>query len=280
MAVRSTSAGVYTFDVIVSDGATTDVEAFTVTVNEINCPPTLAPIADLRIPSCCHSPSRPPRRTPTEAQGPGTYSFTVRVTVGSLEDFETFTLTVSELDVDADPVVLNVAPRSGSQGQAVALNPVVALMDLDGSETLALTISGVPAGSRFQIGGSAVGTDAGGGVLTFAGDVSGLTFLPSAEVLGDVGRTSRVGFPTPRELLLPATARRHDRFQRDGADGEGNTGAVVRPSGADGPSGPSSYDFWVEGLQFDSGVGGGELPVDSALLPVAVFVPRRRLPPQ
>ncbi|KYG91840.1 hypothetical protein A0U40_02560 [[Bacillus] sp. KCTC 13219] len=121
--------GSYTFAVRVSDGMLTDEESITVTVNEVNTAPVLAPIgnkavdeesiltftasatdADLPENSLTYSLVGAPTGasidattgmftwTPTEAQGSGSYTFAVRVSDGMLTDEESITVTVNEVN--------------------------------------------------------------------------------------------------------------------------------------------------------------------------------------
>ncbi|MCP4303298.1 MAG: tandem-95 repeat protein, partial [bacterium] len=133
--------GMFTFNVIVTDDGTnpanlTDSETITVTVNEVNLPPVLAAIGnqsgdeltnitftamatdpDLPMQALSFSLSGEPAGaaidpnsgvftwTPTEAQGPGMFTFDVIVTdngTGTLSDSETITVTVNE--VNQNPV--------------------------------------------------------------------------------------------------------------------------------------------------------------------------------
>ncbi len=125
----------YTFTIQVSDGVLTAAETFTVTVEEVNVAPVLAFIgnrtggeetqlgftatatdADIPAQPLTFSLSGAPAGaiidaesgvftwTPTEAQGPGNYTFAVVVTDGLLTDSETITITVQE--VNAPPVPL------------------------------------------------------------------------------------------------------------------------------------------------------------------------------
>ena len=127
--------GTYTFDVCVSDGALSDCETIIVTVNEVNVAPVLGAIgdqttdelvaltftataADADIPAniltfslqdgtagqvptgASINPSTGVFTwTPTEAQGPGVYTFDVCVSDGALSDCETITVTVNEVNV-------------------------------------------------------------------------------------------------------------------------------------------------------------------------------------
>ncbi|MBN1889668.1 MAG: putative Ig domain-containing protein, partial [Thermoflexales bacterium] len=116
----------YTATVRVSDGALEDWETITISVSELNAAPQLDPIGDrvvdegslLAFTATASDPDLPAQAlsfsldagsvgsidagtglftwTPTEAQGPGVYTATVRVSDGALEDWETITITVSE----------------------------------------------------------------------------------------------------------------------------------------------------------------------------------------
>ena len=143
--------GVYTFDVVVSDGSLTDRETIEVTVDEVNVAPVLAEIgnqsgdegtlitfdanatdADLPANTLTFSladgaaPGAIPTGatinsttgvfswTPTEAQGPGVYTFDVVVSDGSLTDRETIEVTVDEVNVA--PVLAEIGNQSGDEG--------------------------------------------------------------------------------------------------------------------------------------------------------------------
>ena len=119
--------GIYPFDVCASDGDLTDCETISVTVNEVNTAPMLNPIgnqsiielveltftasasdSDLPANTLTFSLNGEPSGasistageftwTPTEAQGPGTYTFDVCVSDGALSDCETISVTVNKL---------------------------------------------------------------------------------------------------------------------------------------------------------------------------------------
>ncbi|HUM49610.1 MAG TPA: Ig-like domain-containing protein [Anaerolineaceae bacterium] len=127
--------GTYTFDVCVSDGALSDCETITVTVNEVNLPPVLNPIGNQEVDeldtltfTATASDSDIPAQTltfsledgttgevpdgatidpdtgeftwtPTEAQGPGEYTFDVCVSDGVATVCETITVTVNEINI-------------------------------------------------------------------------------------------------------------------------------------------------------------------------------------
>jgi Ca2+-binding RTX toxin-like protein len=100
--------------------------------------------------------------TATEANGGETAAITAEIPV-----------TVTAV---ADAPNLSVGPASGSEDTAIALDIVAALGDLDGSESLSITISGVPAGALLS-----AGTDNGGGSWTLTpAQLTGLTLTPPA----------------------------------------------------------------------------------------------------
>jgi Ca2+-binding RTX toxin-like protein len=88
---------------------------------------------------------------------------------------ETLAVTVEAV---ADAPDLTVADASGEAGEAIPLDISAALNDLDGSETLSVTIAGVPDGAHLS-----AGTDNGDGSWTLAaGDLGGLTIsVPAPE---------------------------------------------------------------------------------------------------
>ncbi|KAA1261810.1 putative Ig domain protein [Rubripirellula obstinata] len=127
---ESDGAGIFTFDVIVSDGAESDSETVTITVAEVNVAPVLDSIAaktigegatlaftasatDADLPDNpleyslgSDAPSGASMSangdftwTPTEADGPGVFTFNVVVSDGVLSDATTVTVTVEEVNV-------------------------------------------------------------------------------------------------------------------------------------------------------------------------------------
>jgi hypothetical protein len=127
----------YTFDVVVSDGLLSDSETITVTVTEGNVAPVLGAIGNqtvaeetlLTFTATATDHDIPAQTltfslgngtsgavpagaaitsggnftwTPTEAQGPGNYTFDVVVSDGSLTDSETIEITVNSVYVDWD----------------------------------------------------------------------------------------------------------------------------------------------------------------------------------
>ncbi len=76
----------------------------------------------------------------------------------------------------ADAATLTTAAATGAEDSAIALSIGAALTDLDGSETLAVTVSGVPNGAVLS-----AGTNNGNGSWTLtAAQLSGLTITPPA----------------------------------------------------------------------------------------------------
>src|SRR3546814_6810687 len=79
-------------------------------------------------------------------------------------------------DVTAKAPVLSTADASGGEDTAIALDIAAALSDPDGSETLSITVSGVPEGAVLS-----AGTDNGDGSWSLApADLTGLTITPPA----------------------------------------------------------------------------------------------------
>ena len=173
--------GVYTFDVVVTDDGTPNLEnreTITVTVTEVNVAPVLdsvgpqsgdegtligftatatdtdAPVNTLTF-SLEDGPGRSRRVlsitaggvftfTPTEAQGPGVYGFDVVVTddgTPNLEDRETITVTVTEVNVA--PVLDPVGPQSGAEGTVIGFTATATDADVP-ANTLDVLVGGWP----------------------------------------------------------------------------------------------------------------------------------------
>ena len=81
--------------------------------------------------------------TPTESQGPGSYPVTVRVSDGSLADFETITITVNE--VNQNPNVTDPGAQTNLEGTVVSLQINASDADLP-ANTLAYAASNLPLG--------------------------------------------------------------------------------------------------------------------------------------
>ena len=78
---------------------------------------------------------------------------------------------------DADTPSLSLSPASGTEDTAISLSITTALGDLDGSETLSITVADVPTGATLS-----AGTDNGDGTWTLTpAQLSGLTITPPAD---------------------------------------------------------------------------------------------------
>jgi Ca2+-binding RTX toxin-like protein len=104
------------------------------------------------------------------ASGTDYADFAVRVSDGTAFAAQANTITVDVAPV-ADAPTLTAAPATGSANAPIPLSISAALVDTDGSETLALAVAGVPAGARLS-----AGTQGADGTWTLApADLSGLT---------------------------------------------------------------------------------------------------------
>jgi Ca2+-binding RTX toxin-like protein len=111
-------------------------------------------------------------------------------------------------DTTASVPTLTVSPASGLEDTAIALNIAAALTDLDGSETLSIAISGVPAGATLS-----AGTNLGSGTwLLTPAQLNGLTITPRANSDADFTLTVRAtalesngGATATRTASLPVT---------------------------------------------------------------------------
>ncbi len=112
--------------------------------------------------------------------------FSLGVSVTTTDDVSGDTATVSDsIDVavtgDADAPTLTLGAAAGDQDTAIALDISSALTDTDGSESLSITLSGVPSGATVS-----AGTDNGDGTVTLtADDLAGLTITPPADSVAD-----------------------------------------------------------------------------------------------
>jgi PKD repeat protein len=170
--------GSYSFDILVSDGTATDSETITVTVTEVNDAPILGPIgnqtiaegsplsftatatdADLPAQSLSFSLAGAPAGatinattgafswTPTEAQGPGSYSFDVLVSDGALTDSETITVTVTEVN-DA-PILAAIGNQTIAEGSPLSFTATATDADLP-AQSLSYSLAGAPAGATIN----------------------------------------------------------------------------------------------------------------------------------
>ncbi|HIW31673.1 MAG TPA: tandem-95 repeat protein, partial [Candidatus Paenibacillus intestinavium] len=166
----------FTIKVIVSDGALTDEEDFIVTVNEINEAPVLGAIGnkivneetlltftatatDADVPantltfSLVGAPSGASINpitgvftwTPTEAQGPGSYAFTVRVSDGTQIDSEQITITVNE--INAAPILGAIGNKTVNEGNQLTFTATATDSD---SAILTYSLVGAPTGASIN----------------------------------------------------------------------------------------------------------------------------------
>ena len=87
--------------------------------------------------------------TPTEAQGPGSYTFDVRVSDGSLTDSETITVTVAE--VNLAPTLTAIGAQSVNEASPLSFTTTASDPDLP-PNVLAYSASGLPTGATFNVG--------------------------------------------------------------------------------------------------------------------------------
>jgi hypothetical protein len=116
------------------------------------------------------------------------FDLTVTATAAEAENGDT-TTTVDTIHVTVDPVAdaptLTVAAASGDEDTAIVLSIDSALTDTDGSETLSITIGGVPTGAVLS-----AGTDNGDGSWTLtAAQLAGLMITPPANSDADFDLT-------------------------------------------------------------------------------------------
>jgi len=175
---ESQGPGTYNFTVRVSDGYLTHDRAVTVNVNEVNTPPSLAAIpaqnvnegnlltftasatdSDLPANTLTYSLLNPPSGaainastgvftwTPSEAQGPGTYNLTVRVSDGTATQDRPVSVTVGEVNVA--PALAAIAAQNVNEGEALAFTAVGSDSDLP-ANTLTYSLLGAPTGAAIN----------------------------------------------------------------------------------------------------------------------------------
>jgi Ca2+-binding RTX toxin-like protein len=170
--------------------------------------------------------------------------FTLTVTATSTEGANGDTAqTVGTIDVsvaaDADAPTLAVNDAAGAEDQAIALDIASALTDGDGSETLAITISGVPAGATLS-----AGTDTGGGSWTLApGDLAGLTITPAAD--------------SDQDFTLTVTSTSTEGANGDTAQTVGTIDVSVASGGNDSLNGGGGNDT-LDGGSGNDTISGGD----------------------
>jgi hypothetical protein len=184
--------GIYSFDVVVTDGGTpglSDSQTISVSVTEVNQAPVLgtlgpytvdelAPLTFRAAPTDLDLPANPLSYTlvdapagatidpstgqfswvPIETQGPGSYTFDVRVDDNGTPNLsDTTTVTVNVGEVNAAPMVTNPGNQASSEDEPVTLT--IAAVDPDDPVTsLTYAAAGLPDGLTID---SATGTIAG-----------------------------------------------------------------------------------------------------------------------
>lgn len=174
--------GTYLVTVEVSDGTATSTEDFQVTVGEVNLAPIITPIADQTIDELTLfalqvdasdadlpansltyslSPEAPAgmmidgsgliQWTPSEAQGPRSYSVTVTVSDGSASVQESFELTVVE--INASPVLSPVSDQSTNEAELFEIQVNATDPDLPANALSYELISAVPSGMAIDQNG-------------------------------------------------------------------------------------------------------------------------------
>ncbi|WP_420416831.1 hypothetical protein [Pacificispira sp.] len=137
------------------------------------------------------------------------FTLTVAVTTTDADSGDTATVTETlavTVDAVADTPSLTVEAASGSEDSAIALDITSALTDQDGSETLSITITGIPEGATLSAG--TVNED--GSVTLTPDQLNGLTITPAANSADDftltVTATSTDGTDTATQTAeLPVT---------------------------------------------------------------------------
>ena len=112
------------------------------------------------------------------------FTLDISVTTTDTESGDTATVTGSvavAVIADADAPTLSVSAASGDEDTAISLDIASGLTDTDGSETLTVTVSGIPQGATLSAG--SVNQD--GSVTLTADELSGLTITPAEDSVAD-----------------------------------------------------------------------------------------------
>ncbi len=172
--------------------------------------------------------------TPTEAQGPGSYPITVRVTDNgspASNDFETITVTVSE--VNTAPVLATIADQTVSEGSTLSVTASATDSDLPANSVTYSLDPGAPAGMTINSSSGAIswtpGESAGPDVVpvTVRATDNGSPVLSSAKTfnvtINDVNVAPVLTLGTTMSTVTPI-----DDFE--GQDVEAANGTIlVRP---------------------------------------------------
>ena len=175
---ESQGPGVFNFSVVVSDGSLSRTRPVAVTVNEVNIAPGLSlippqnvnesePVSftatasdpDLPANTLSYSLAGAPEGasihpdsglfawTPTEAQGPGSFQFTVRVSDGSLTRQQDVVISVDE--VNSAPLLSAIPAQTVEENSPLVFTAMAADADLP-AQPLAFSLVGAPAGAAID----------------------------------------------------------------------------------------------------------------------------------
>ncbi|MHB1186376.1 retention module-containing protein [Thiobacillus sp.] len=190
--------------------------------------------------------------TSSEQAGPstntsGAYTFTAP-TAGGYQ-FSWLVLNARDTGKDSSLAISNIAFQDGATtfGTPIAFPISTAMVDTDGSETLAVTISGVPAGAAFN-----AGTNLGGGVWSFStAQLEGLTFLPADGYTGTLNLTVT---STTTETGNGSTASSTQNIAVTVAE---TTNTMTGTSGGNTLTGTANNDH-IQGLAGNDTLSGGD----------------------
>jgi Ca2+-binding RTX toxin-like protein len=176
----------------------------------------------------------------------GAYTFTAP-TAGNYQ-FSWLVLNGIDTINDSSIAISNIYFQSGATifGTPVAFPISTALVDKDGSETLAVTVAGVPIGSAFS-----AGTDLGAGVWSFtSAQLNGLNFLPADGYTGTVNLTVT---STATEISNGSTASTTQTVAVTVAE---TTNTIIDTAGSSTLTGTAGNDH-IEGLAGNDTLSGG-----------------------
>ncbi|APZ93100.1 putative Ig domain-containing protein [Fuerstiella marisgermanici] len=171
--------GTYAITVEVSDGELTDSKTFQIEVAEVNQPPVIEEILDIAFNEHsawtlqveANDPDLPVNDltydlvgtvpagmgidtdgliswTPTEAQGPASYTVNVEVSDGSLTDVETFNIMVNELN--QDPALAPIGNRTVVAGESLTFTAAATDGDIPVNNLVYSITGDVPAAATFN----------------------------------------------------------------------------------------------------------------------------------
>ncbi|WNJ98798.1 cadherin-like domain-containing protein [Thalassospiraceae bacterium LMO-JJ14] len=120
------------------------------------------------------------------------FDFTVSAT-STEDDGDTSTVTLSlsaeDIDVSVDGATINASDASGNEDAAIALDIDVTQLDVDGSESLTITISDIPEGAVLTDGSGNVITISEGSAEVSADQLEGLNIKPPVDSNEDFSLT-------------------------------------------------------------------------------------------